>query len=79
MDAGIPFFFKQWGAHAPLSHHPGAYRDLVVGGHVGYNGEWSSPTAKIWGTEHPPEFMVRLGKKAAGRDLDGRTWDEYPA
>jgi protein gp37 len=22
---------------------------------------------------------VRVGKKAAGRELDGRTWDEYPA
>lgn len=22
--------------------------------------------------------MVRVGKKAAGRELDGRTWDEYP-
>jgi len=22
--------------------------------------------------------MLKLGKKAAGRDLDGRTWDEYP-
>lgn len=25
-----------------------------------------------------PESMSRLGKKAAGRTLDGRTWDEYP-
>lgn len=23
--------------------------------------------------------MVRAGKKAAGRLLDGRTWDGYPA
>ena len=23
--------------------------------------------------------MVRVGKKAAGRLLDGRTWDEFPA
>lgn len=25
------------------------------------------------------ELMVRVGKHAAGRLLDGRTWDEYPA
>lgn len=26
-----------------------------------------------------PEFIVkRVGKKAAGRELDGRTWDQYP-
>jgi len=24
-------------------------------------------------------LMVRRGKKDAGRELDGRTWDEYPA
>jgi len=22
--------------------------------------------------------MARTGKKAAGRELDGRTWDEFP-
>ena len=25
------------------------------------------------------EYVCRVGKKAAGRELDGRTWDEYPA
>ncbi len=48
--AGVPFLFKQWGAHAPV------YRGEKVG-----------------------EVMLRVGKKAAGRELDGRTWDEYPA
>ena len=24
------------------------------------------------------DFMQRSGKKAAGRVLDGRTWDEFP-
>ncbi|MGE0133278.1 MAG: phage Gp37/Gp68 family protein [Blastocatellales bacterium] len=47
---------------------------------------------KQWG-EHKPQFATediafdkkgdflgwdRVGKKAAGRELDGRTWDEYP-
>ena len=41
VDAGIPFFFKQWGE---------------------------------WGTA----ALERVGKKAAGRVLDGRTWDERP-
>jgi hypothetical protein len=22
--------------------------------------------------------MIRVGKRRAGRELDGRTWDEYP-
>lgn len=61
-EAGIPFFFKQWG-------------------------EWREacpPDDPIWGG-NPPEllaahgtYFARLGKKAAGRVLDGRTWDEMP-
>jgi protein gp37 len=39
-DAGVPFFFKQWGAHDVKGR--------------------------------------RVGKKVAGRRLDGRTWDEMP-
>jgi protein gp37 len=31
-----------------------------------------------WGPNDPNEEMHRWGKKAAGRLLDGRTWDEYP-
>lgn len=40
---------------------------------------------KQWGAWRPPADgdeggaqMVHVGKKAAGRVLDGRTWDEYP-
>jgi protein gp37 len=34
---------------------------------------------KQWGTFAPKDGIIaRLGKKAAGRVLDGRTWDEYP-
>ena len=38
--AGVPFFFKQWGAHDATGR--------------------------------------RVGKKAAGRELEGRVWDEFP-
>jgi protein gp37 len=34
---------------------------------------------KQWGTYGPRDGKIeRLGKKAAGRLLDGRTWDEFP-
>jgi protein gp37 len=39
-DAGVPFFFKQWGEH--------------------------------------DDRRARVGKKRAGRILDGRTWDQMP-
>jgi protein gp37 len=50
-DAGVPFFFKQWGEFVPV--------DWVRAGSSGFP-------------------VRRVGKKAAGRLLDGRTWDEYP-
>lgn len=61
--AGVPFFFKQWGAFVPTGPGcgcPDRYRD----------GAWQV------GTEFWPVW--RVGKKAAGRVLDGRTWDEMP-
>jgi protein gp37 len=32
-----------------------------------------------WQRDFEKWGMTRVGKKAAGRELDGRTWDEYPA
>jgi protein gp37 len=35
---------------------------------------------KQWGNWRPDgEVMERMSKKAAGRLLDERTWDQYPA
>jgi protein gp37 len=47
-------------------------------------GEWASakgyparlPVGHVFGDGYQ---MIRVGKKAAGRLLDGRTWDEFPA
>jgi protein gp37 len=61
--AGVAFHFKQWGEHAPRC-------TLALCGHpCSCNGTNAS---------HPVEVR-RVGKKAAGRELDGRTWDEFPA
>jgi protein gp37 len=47
-------------------------------------GEWTpnadgQPYRDWWNLEDPHAFVMRYGKKRAGRELDGRTWDEYPA
>jgi protein gp37 len=83
--AGVPFFFKQWGAWAP--HKP------VPGGDLG--GDVRAGRATI---VHPTgqsdvevfeatggrntipgsRFMKRVGKKAAGALLDGREHREFP-
>jgi protein gp37 len=67
-QASIPFFFKQWGEWAPTGY-------LVIGG--------TSRGAYLIGDPvddlgHRVE-VHRIGKKAAGRELDGRTHDAFPA
>jgi len=60
--AGVPFFFKSWGAWLPLvsadeaSHHPTAQLHECRDG----------------------TMAARVGKKRAGHLLDGREWREFP-
>lgn len=76
--AGVPFLFKQWGEWVPRGPESMGY-PLVEGvprirlTDLGENG--SDLGAE--GDNHA--WMQRAGKKAAGRLLDGRTWDEAPA
>ena len=47
---------------------------------IGVKRQRSMFGARFGNRTWPPDVSVRLGgKKAAGRELDGRTWDEYPA
>lgn len=71
--AGVPFFFKQWGEWVTEDQSP---QDAVLPG-----------TAKLPFATYSDEddalsgdqtAVYRLGKKKAGRELDGRTWDEMP-
>ncbi len=63
--AGVPFLFKQWGEWAPIIDP----RMLDVRrGDIVFDDDGKEWTAS----------MRRVGKKAAGRVLDGRTWDEMP-
>lgn len=63
-EAGVPFFFKQWGEYcSPSQMPPDTYRAWDV-----------QHGTEIWGEK--PRWKV--GKKKAGRLLDGRTWDEMP-
>jgi len=67
-EAGVAFFFKQWGAWAPYSPlweetlcRRRLYQNVLDMGCGG-------GTVGMW----------RVGKKAAGRVLDRRTWGEWP-
>ena len=72
--AGVPFFFKQWGEWYPLA--PGRL--------VGFdsNIEMVLPDASEYDRKTlAPENaqpMIRDGKRVAGRELDGREWNELP-
>ena len=68
VTAGVPFFFKQWGDWAPALD--GTHRVSWDGQHYP-----NTPTCLMSGEE----LVTRVGKKVAGRLLDGRTWDEFPA
>lgn len=74
--AGVPFFFKQWGEWAPESQIGPIQTacDCVAMDQLGdeYSpGDFMAPEANV-------ERLCRVGKKAAGRLLDGVTHDEYP-
>ncbi len=67
------------GARPMLPSWARELRDLAVRRGVAFHfkqwGEWvNDPTGEVFqGTR-----MRRVGKKAAGRHLDGRTWDQFP-
>lgn len=83
--AGVPFLFKQWGEwgepdsieRTGIAHHGWFEQDRRDGGVPRH--EW--PGLMQNGVELAslrPE-VFRVGKKAAGRLLDGRTWDGFPS
>lgn len=67
--SGVAFLFKQWGEFAPGMQDYGSRKGLVR--RRSYPGELGDTTGNY-------EIVTRVGKKAAGRELDGRTWDQYP-
>ncbi len=64
--AAVPFFYKQTGDWMPTGFGFGSFRDpdRLIGAPVDDLGF--------------RQIVRRVGKKQAGRELDGRTWDEYP-
>jgi len=82
VTAGVPFFFKQWGAWGPLQHPFDYVTDDDRCQVVSSGGNLAGRPWLGWKRQHgheQSEVMRRYGKKAAGRVLDGRTWDEFPA
>jgi len=73
----VAFFFKQWGAWTPAPAHDPRYKGNVKGGFWSYQGDWAAFT--IDGVPRAPDWILRVGPKAAGATLDGQTWAQFPA
>lgn len=71
---GPTFFFKQWGDWAP------AGAGVTAAGRTWTSSDGTPEVLIGQSIDHPgwQQIMRKVGKKAAGRELDGRTWDEYP-
>lgn len=76
--AGVPFFFKQWGDWEPTKWRGIGYETIKA---CSLDGEPPRLVAAVgdflddWGHR---QLMRKVGKKAAGRELDGRTWEQMP-
>lgn len=73
--AGIPFHFKQWGSGSIWADRQGDRWTL------GADGLLHTPETQPFPREHVEKKwgpLRALSKKDAGRELDGRTWDEFP-
>jgi len=79
--AGVPFLFKQWGEWAPADMVP-----AETAGRYAF-GDYEHDRARFVQTKHYPRafdrfgarcVLKRVGKKAAGRLLDGVRHDGYP-
>lgn len=85
-ENGIPFLFKQrgewtWNEQDRFYLPPKPYTDRVGVMHsAGMVAMTKSNPFNPFERGHPnwATRIERVGKKAAGRELDGRTWDEFP-
>jgi len=68
--AGVPFFFKQWGEWAP--------GDVIAVREMADVERVKDSRHFKFLPPHDEQIVMRVGKKAAGRLLDGREHSEYP-
>lgn len=77
--AGVPFLFKQWGHWQIASRANGHYdSDMARNSAVWLDHDGTTAKPSSLGMTNA-YAMAPVGKKAAGRLLDGRTWDGVPA
>lgn len=81
-DAGVPFLFKQWGEWAPADQIP--HEAAIASPQLGPDRvRWMAVDGRVSETgkgemQRGDTLVLRVGKRAAGRLLDGEIWDQYP-
>lgn len=79
-SSGVPFLFKQWGEWTPGVNVDRASGTVQTA--KWFNNRWSFSAEDLathdGHTDDEPD-LYRVGKKAAGRLLDGREWNGLPA
>lgn len=78
--AGVPFFFKQWGAWMPYGWADAQGYHIRRACVIHPDGVWNDRQVREllcdWPGDSKIQPMALVGKKLAGRGLDGQTWDE---
>lgn len=77
--AGVPYFFKQWGSWGPSSEQAwidddGSNRHILVAP----DGRHGDTIADMLTAPRGIAWMRRVGKKAAGAELDGKAHRDFP-
>lgn len=88
-DAGVPFFFKQWGEWMPwemgaapmwnAQNGESEDRHLLFPADMDVDPKWDDGLAHYHPGDTGHAAFQRVGKARAGRLLDGREWNEVPA
>lgn len=80
--AGVPFFFKQWGEWLPVDQDgapgPAAKECSLPPSKTHWMGRSGKHRPAGTGRRTEDVLMLRVGKHAAGRLLDGQEWNEFP-
>lgn len=80
VEAGVPFFFKQWGEWEIASQENRHCGSAMPESNKKYT--WVGNNGKTFNPSAPDGLecyaMAKVGKKRAGRLLDGREWNERP-
>lgn len=78
IEAGVPFFFKQFGEWRGFRVPKNILKGEAV--YCEWRRNFIDPNIFPIGSEFNPDgyFFKRVGKKAAGRKLDGKIWNQFP-